>query len=42
MAPEYFQLMNNKNFGDIAGVQIYFDDLLIAADSLKEHDKILK
>lgn len=42
MAPEYFQFINNKNFGDIPGVQIYFDDLLIAADTLEEHDRILK
>ncbi|XP_046739526.1 uncharacterized protein K02A2.6-like [Diprion similis] len=42
MAPEYFQYINSKNFADIEGVQIYFDDLLIAADSLDEHDKIME
>lgn len=42
MAPEYFQYINNKNFGHTDGVQIYFDDLLIAGDSRDERDKILK
>ncbi|XP_054723301.1 uncharacterized protein K02A2.6-like [Uloborus diversus] len=40
-APEIFQKTNEKNFGDIPGVLIYFDDLLIAGDSLAEHDAIL-
>jgi hypothetical protein len=40
-APEIFQKMNQKNFGDIDNVIIYFDDLLIAANSKEEHDKIL-
>ncbi|XP_039307927.1 uncharacterized protein K02A2.6-like [Solenopsis invicta] len=40
-APEIFQKINQKNFGDIDNVIIYFDDLLIAANSKEEHDKIL-
>lgn len=42
LAPEYFQKINYKNFGDIKNTIIYFDDLLIATDSLEEHDKTLK
>ncbi|XP_030755156.1 uncharacterized protein K02A2.6-like [Sitophilus oryzae] len=41
-APEYFQKVNEENFGDIEGVIIYFDDLLIAANTEQEHDAILK
>lgn len=41
MAPEYFQRENFKNFGDISGVIIYIDDLLIAAENEEQHDKIL-
>ncbi|GBM60077.1 Uncharacterized protein K02A2.6 [Araneus ventricosus] len=40
-APKIFQKRNQENFGDIQGVLIYFDDLLIAANSIKEHDEIL-
>ncbi|GBN72161.1 Uncharacterized protein K02A2.6 [Araneus ventricosus] len=40
-APEIFQKRKQENFGDIQGVLIYFDDLLIAANSIKEHDEIL-
>ncbi|GBO41607.1 Transposon Ty3-G Gag-Pol polyprotein [Araneus ventricosus] len=40
-APEIFQKRNQENFGDIQGVLIYFDDLLIAANSIKEHGEIL-
>lgn len=41
IAPEIFQKFNEKNFGDIPGVVIYFDDMLICADNEKEHDEIL-
>jgi len=41
LAPEYFQKMNEKNFGDIQNVIIYFDDLLIACETIEEHDKTL-
>lgn len=42
MAPEYFPRINQKNFGNIDGVLIYIDDLLIAANSRDEHDSILQ
>lgn len=32
-APEIFQKRNEANFSDIEGVLIYFDDLLIAAET---------
>ena len=41
IAPEIFQKYNEKNFKDIPGVTIYIDDILIAANSLEEHDRIL-
>jgi len=34
VAPELFMKQNDKYFGDIDGVLIYFDDLLIAAETL--------
>ncbi|GBL84994.1 Retrovirus-related Pol polyprotein from transposon 17.6 [Araneus ventricosus] len=40
-APEVFQKKNQKLFGDIKGVEIYFDDLIIAGKNKEEHDKIL-
>lgn len=40
MAPEYFQKINFENFGDIVGVTVYFNDLLIAFDS-EGHNKIV-
>jgi len=42
MAPKYFQKINSENFGDIEGVTIYFDDVLIAADTEEAHDLIVK
>lgn len=42
IAPEFFQKVNSQNFADIPGVVIYFDDILIASDTLEEHDKILQ
>lgn len=41
VAPEIFQRYSEKTFGDIPGVIIYCDDLLIAASSEEEHDVIL-
>ncbi|KAG7312060.1 hypothetical protein JYU34_001506 [Plutella xylostella] len=42
VAPEIFQKYNERAFGDIPGVIIYCDDLLLCADSEAEHDAILK
>jgi len=41
MAPELFQKRMTKYFGDIEGIQIYFDDVLICANSRDEHDQIM-
>jgi len=41
-SPEVFQKRNNDVFGDIDGVHIIFDDLIIAANSEKQHDLILR
>lgn len=41
MAPEYFQKINCQNFGDIEGVMIYIDDILVAGKTKEEHDMIL-
>lgn len=42
VAPEIFQKYSEQTFGDIPGVVIYCDDLLICADNEDEHDKILE
>lgn len=41
-APEMFQRTMVQIFGDIPGVCIYFDDILIFANDFESHDKILK
>lgn len=41
-APEVFQKRSNEIFGDIEGVHVVFDDLIIAAVDGQEHDYILK
>lgn len=41
-APEMFQRKMVQFFGDLDGVTVYFDDLLIAANDEKEHDVILQ
>lgn len=41
IAPEIFQKYNECAFGDIPGVIIYCDDLLITASSETEHDQVL-
>lgn len=41
IAPEVFQKYNQRNFEGIPGVIIYFDDILIAAETIEQHDKIL-
>jgi Reverse transcriptase (RNA-dependent DNA polymerase) len=40
-APEIFQRRNTDIFGDIPGVQIIYDDLIIAGKTVEEHDKAL-
>lgn len=42
VAPEIFQKYTENTFGDIPGVVIYCDDLLICGENEEEHDKILK
>lgn len=42
IAPEKFQQMNEKNFGDIKGTFIYIDDILIMGKTIEEHDEILE
>lgn len=41
VAPEVFQRYSETAFGDIPGVIVYCDDLLICADTEQEHDAIL-
>lgn len=41
-APEVFQKRVSEIFADIQGVQVIFDDLIIAADDVTEHDRILR
>lgn len=41
-APEVFQKRAQQAFGDIDGINIVFDDIIIAASSVDEHDNILK
>lgn len=41
-APEIMQKINNNIFGDIPGVSIYFDDIIVAGENEEEHDRILK
>lgn len=40
-APEEFQRVNTSIFSDIPGLIIYFDDILIATETEKEHDEVL-
>lgn len=41
-APEIFMLKVAEIFGDIDGCLPYFDDLIIAAETDKEHDEVLE
>lgn len=41
-ASEVMQKRNVEAFGDIAGVQVIADDLIIAAATVEEHDQILR
>ena len=40
-APEIYQKLVEKTFGDISGTHVVFDDLIIAAETEEEHDRIL-
>ncbi|GBL65032.1 Transposon Ty3-I Gag-Pol polyprotein, partial [Araneus ventricosus] len=40
-APEIFQKRNQKLFGDIEGVEIYFDDIIVAGNDEASHDAIM-
>lgn len=42
IGPEVFQKYNERNFEDIPNVVVFIDDILIAADTIDEHDRILK
>lgn len=39
--PEFFQKLVYKYFGDITGVTIYVDDIMVSADTFEEHDNIV-
>ena len=43
-APEVFQKKNEALFGDIDGVEVIFDDIIVAAhvQDEQEHDEIMK
>ena len=41
-APEVFQKKNEAIFGDIEGVEVIFDDIIIAAKDDHEHDEIMR
>lgn len=40
-APELFQKRMVQLFGDIPGVEVYFDDVAVAGETFEEHDKTL-
>lgn len=40
-APEFFQKLTYKYFGNIKNVCVYIDDILISGENLKEHDEAL-
>ena len=40
-APEVFQKKNEALFGDIDGVQVIFDAIIVAATDKKEHDETM-
>ncbi|KAB0790218.1 hypothetical protein PPYR_15451, partial [Photinus pyralis] len=42
ISPQIFQKYNTELFGDIEGVFIYIDDLLIYAENQEKHDEILQ
>jgi len=40
-APEKFQQITSKYFGDIKNVNVYFDDILVSGSTIEEHDLAL-
>lgn len=42
ISAEVFQKFNTRYFGDIEGVFIYIDDILIAGQTVEDHNRILK
>lgn len=40
-APEVFQKRNQKLLGDIEGVEVYFDDIIITGYDKASHDKVM-
>jgi len=40
-APEKFQQMTSKYFGNIKNVNVYFDDILVAGSTIEEHNLAL-
>ena len=41
-APEVFQKKTDALFGDIDGVHVMFDDIIIAGNDAREHDQVLQ
>ena len=41
-APEVFQKKNESIFGDIDGVEVIFDDIIVVAADEQEHDQIMR
>ena len=41
-APEVFQKKNEALFGDTDGVEVIFNDIIVAAQDEQEHDEIMK
>ena len=41
LGPEVFQKKNEALLGDIDGVEVIFDDIIVAAQDEKEHDEIM-
>lgn len=42
MSPETFQKLSEQVFGDIDGVIVYIDDVLVFGKSEQEHDDAVK
>ena len=40
-APEVYQKKKESLFGDIEGVEVIFDDLIVVAADKQEHDQIM-